>query len=46
MLRWLDMMAARQPLRRIALDVGMHAAAGMVDFLPQMKERLVLLCHK
>ena len=40
MLRWLDMIAAQQPLRRVALDVGMHAAAGMVNFLPQMKERL------
>src|SRR3990167_7640569 len=40
MLRWLDMIAAQQPLRRVALDVGMHAAAGMVDFLPRMKERL------
>lgn len=40
MLRWLDMIAARQPLRRVALDVGMHAAAGLADLLPRMKERL------
>jgi acetyl esterase len=38
--RWLDMMAARQPLRRIALDAGMHAAAEMVDLLPRMKDRM------
>lgn len=40
MRRWLDMIATRQPLRRIALDAGMHAAAGIVDLLPQMKDRM------
>lgn len=40
MRRWLDMIAARQSVRRIAVDAGMHAAAGLVDFLPRMKERM------
>lgn len=40
MRRWLDMIAAGQPFRRIALDAGMHAAAGMVDLLPRMKDRM------
>ena len=40
MRRWLDMAASRQLARRIALDVGMHALAGMVDFMPSMKQRM------
>jgi acetyl esterase len=38
--RWLDMIAARQSARRIAVDLAMHAAAGLVDFLPSMKRRM------
>ena len=40
MRRWLDMIAARQSVRRIAVDAGMHAVAGLVDFLPRMKQRM------
>ena len=40
MRRWLDMIAARQLIRRIAVDAGMHAAASIVDFLPRMKQRM------
>ncbi len=38
--RWLNMIAAQQPLSRIALDANMHAAAEMIDLLPQMKRRM------
>ncbi len=38
--RWLDMTASRQLARRIALDAGMHALAGLVDFMPRMKQRM------
>jgi acetyl esterase len=34
------MIAARQPIRRIALDAGMHAAARLVDLLPRMRHRM------
>ncbi len=37
---WLDMTASRQLARRIALDAGMHALAGLVDFMPRMKQRM------
>lgn len=37
MCRWLDMIGARQSVRRLAVDACTHAAAGLVDFLPQMK---------
>jgi len=37
--RWLDMIAARQSPRRVVLDVGMHALAGLADQLPRMRER-------
>ncbi|MEI6599227.1 MAG: alpha/beta hydrolase fold domain-containing protein [Comamonadaceae bacterium] len=40
MRRWLDMTASRQLARRIALDAGMHALAGLVDFMPDMKQRM------
>lgn len=40
MRRWLDMLASRQLPRRIALDAGMHALAGLVDMLPRMKQRM------
>ena len=40
MRRWLDMIAARQSVRRIAVDAGLHAAAGLVDYLPRMKQRM------
>ena len=40
MKRWLDMVASGQLARRIALDAGMHALAGLVDQLPQMKQRM------
>ena len=38
--RWRDMMGAGQPLRRIALDAGMHALAELADQLPQMRQRM------
>ncbi len=41
MRRWLDMLALRQLPRRIALDAGMHALAGLVDVLPRMKQRML-----
>ena len=34
------MIAAHQPVRRIALDAGLHAVAGLVDLLPRMKQRM------
>jgi acetyl esterase len=40
MRRWLDMVASRQLSRRIALDAGMHALAGLADLLPRMKQRM------
>lgn len=40
MRRWLDMIANRQPARRVVLDAGLHALAGLVDWLPDMKERM------
>ena len=40
MRRWLDMIASGQPARRVALDAGIHALAGLVDWLPDMKERM------
>lgn len=40
MYRWLDMMAARQSARQIVLDAGLHAVAGLVDLLPDMKRRM------
>jgi acetyl esterase len=40
MRRWLDMLKSNQLPRRIVADVGMHAAAGLADALPRMKERL------
>jgi acetyl esterase len=40
MRRWLDMAASRQLARRIALDAGMHALAGLADFMPRMKQRM------
>ena len=40
MRRWLNMIAARQLPRRIALDAGMHALAGLADLLPDMRQRM------
>lgn len=40
MRRWLDMIAAGQSVRRIVVDAGMHAAAGLVDFFPRMRQRM------
>ncbi len=40
MRRWLEMFASRQLPRRIALDAGMHALAGLADLLPRMKQRM------
>ncbi len=34
------MIAARQPARRIVLDAGLHALAGLADRMPGMKRRL------
>ncbi|WP_088278838.1 alpha/beta hydrolase [Ideonella sp. A 288] len=40
MRRWLDMIAAGQSARRIVLDAGLHAAAGLIDRLPPMQRRM------
>lgn len=40
MRRWFALIAARQSLRRVVIDAGMHAAAGLVDLLPSMQERM------
>lgn len=40
MRHWLAMIAARRSIRRMAIDAGMHAAAGLVDLLPSMKQRM------
>jgi len=40
MRRWLDMVASRQLPRRIVMDAGMHALAGIVDRLPRMQQRM------
>jgi acetyl esterase len=37
--RWIDMVAARQSARRVVLDVGMHAVAGLADLVPAMRKR-------
>ncbi|MBL8288986.1 MAG: alpha/beta hydrolase fold domain-containing protein [Rubrivivax sp.] len=39
MRRWLSMVAAGQPARRVTVDAGLHAVAGLVDLLPQMRQR-------
>lgn len=38
--RWLEMIAARQPVRRVMLDAGLHVLAGAVDYLPRMRQRM------
>lgn len=40
MQRWAEMIAARQPIRRVVLDVGLHALAATADWLPQMRQRM------
>jgi acetyl esterase len=40
MRRWLNMIGARQLARRVALDAGLHAVAGVVDFLPRLRQRM------
>ncbi len=40
MRRWPDLLSAHRTARRIALDAGMHAAAGLVDLLPRMQQRM------
>lgn len=40
MRRWLSMIASGQPARRVTLDAGLHAVAGLVDLLPQMRQRM------
>ena len=40
MRRWIDMFAAKQPLRRVVIDAGMHALAEFADFMPRMKQRM------
>lgn len=40
MRRWLNMIGARQLARRVALDAGLHAVAGVVDYLPRMRQRM------
>ncbi len=40
MRRWLNMIAAGQPVRRLVIDAGLHAVAGLVDVLPDMRRRM------
>ncbi|MBX3637510.1 MAG: alpha/beta hydrolase fold domain-containing protein [Rubrivivax sp.] len=40
MRRWLNMIAAGQPVRRLVLDAGLHVVAGLVDVLPDMRRRM------
>ena len=40
MRRWLNMTASRQLARRMALDAGIHALAGLVDLMPRMRARM------
>ncbi|HXA47890.1 MAG TPA: alpha/beta hydrolase [Burkholderiaceae bacterium] len=40
MRRWRDMASARQPMRRVLLDVGMHALAELADFLPRVQDSM------
>lgn len=40
MRRWLEMIANGQSARRIVLDAGLHALAGVVDRMPRMKQRM------
>lgn len=40
MRRWLEMIVTRQPVRRIALDAGLHALAGLAGKLPRMQQRM------
>ena len=40
MRRWPDMLSAHRSVRRMALNAGMHAVAGLVDFLPRMQQRM------
>ena len=40
MRRWLDMIAAHQPVRRIAIDAGLHAMARLANVLPPMRQRM------
>lgn len=39
--RWLKMALARQPARRVALDAGLHALAGLADLMPRSRRRMV-----
>ncbi len=38
--RWLEMLSSRQPMRRVLLDIGMHALAVLADGLPAMRQRM------
>lgn len=40
MRRWLSRFASPQRARRVTLDAGLHAVAGLVDRLPQMRQRM------
>lgn len=40
MRRWLNMIAAGQSVRRLVLDAGLHAVAGLVDIMPGMQRRM------
>lgn len=37
---WLDLVNRGLSARRLTVDAGLHAAAGLVDFLPGMKRRM------
>jgi acetyl esterase len=40
MARWREMASARQPMRRVFLDVGLHVLAGLAEFSPMVKKRM------
>ncbi len=40
MRRWTEMIAARQPLRRLVADAGLHALAAVADRLPPVRRRM------
>ncbi len=40
MRRWTEMIAARQPWRRVVADAGLHALAALADRLPALRRRM------
>jgi acetyl esterase len=38
--RWRDMATARQPVRRVFFDLGLHVLAGFAEFIPRIQNRM------